>query len=102
MANSEPNDVLYFKFKGDSDRGVRNVEYDDLVNWLNEQRGAGRDVRDLNRDGYYAVAVSAAKGSNGAPEEARAFTEAYLRSIPTVAQETITSQLPPTNTPPNP
>jgi hypothetical protein len=94
MAATGSGDILYFKFRGDVDEGVQHVEYDDIVNWLNEQREEGKDVRDLNRDGYYAVAVSAGKGASGTPEETRKFTEAYLRSIPTIAEETITAQLP--------
>jgi hypothetical protein len=87
--------ILYFQFQPDVGHGIQQVEYDLLQTYLSQHRGYEDDIIHVCSDGYWAVMATSETGMGA---DAVEYTTNYLRSMPVVAQSSITTT-PPTAPP---
>jgi hypothetical protein len=86
--------ILYFRFRPDVGHAIQQVEYDLLQTYLSEHRGHADDIAPLCHDGYWAVMATSETGIGA---DAVEYTTNYLRSMPVVAELSITTVPPPPN-----
>lgn len=84
--------ILYFQFMPDVGHAIQQLEYDLLQTNLSQHRGHEDDAVDLCHDGYWAVMTTS---ETGVGADAIEYTTNYLRSIPVVAESSITTICPP-------
>jgi len=90
QTNSTP--ILYFRFRPDVGHAIQRVEYDLLQTYLSGHRGHEDDIVHLCHDGYWAVMATSETGMGA---DAIEYTTNYLRSIPVIAELSITTTPPP-------